>query len=146
MRYGIYDRTLCSVCAGADMPPNRTLVQPPPLANVLPRPNGNSYSSEVVRRCGTWNAEKPNSHRRQFELFGKMVKHTVIANTAYDKVTSEAELKKGVASLISFGTLFLANPDLPKRFQLDAPLNQPDRATMFGGGAQGYTDYPFLNS
>lgn len=82
----------------------------------------------------------------EIELFGKMVKHTVIANTAYDKVTSEAELKKGVASLISFGTLFLANPDLPKRFQLDAPLNQPDRATMFGGGAQGYTDYPFLNN
>ena len=43
------------------------------------------------------------------------------------------------------GTLFLANPDLPKRFELDAALNQADRATMFGGGAAGYIDYPLLN-
>ncbi len=80
----------------------------------------------------------------EIELFGKMIKHTVIANTAYDKETAEAELEKGIARLISFGTLFLANPDLPRRFEKDAPLNQPDRATMFGGGEQGYTDYPFL--
>ncbi|HKO79836.1 MAG TPA: hypothetical protein VJU78_05545, partial [Chitinophagaceae bacterium] len=66
--------------------------------------------------------------------------------TAYDKVTAEEELEKGIAGLISFGTLFLANPDLPKRFELDAELNQPDRATMFGGGAAGYIDYPFFNN
>lgn len=35
-------------------------------------------------------------------------------------------------------------PYLPKRFKLNAKLNQPDRATMFGGGKKGYTDYPFL--
>ncbi|MCP2040781.1 2,4-dienoyl-CoA reductase-like NADH-dependent reductase (Old Yellow Enzyme family) [Neisseria sp. HSC-16F19] len=39
---------------------------------------------------------------------------------------------------------FLANPDLPKRFELDAELNQADRNTMFGGGEQGYIDYPSL--
>jgi len=47
--------------------------------------------------------------------------------------------------LISFGVQFLANPDLPERFKLQADLNQPDRATMFGGGEKGYIDYPFLN-
>jgi N-ethylmaleimide reductase len=41
--------------------------------------------------------------------------------------------------------LFLANPDLPKRFDLDAPLNDLDRNTMYGGQDQGYIDYPFLN-
>ncbi|MDO1449726.1 alkene reductase [Rhodocytophaga aerolata] len=82
----------------------------------------------------------------EIELFGRMIQQTVIANTAYDKATAEAELKKGIAGLVSFGTLFLANPDLPKRFEKDAALNQPDRATMFGGGAQGYIDYPFLNN
>lgn len=81
----------------------------------------------------------------EVELFGKMIKKTVIANTGYDKAKAEAELEKGIASLISFGTLFLANPDLPKRFKKDASLNQPDRATMFGGGAQGYIDYPFMD-
>ncbi|WP_207535335.1 alkene reductase [Desertivirga arenae] len=80
----------------------------------------------------------------EIELFGKQIKHVVIANTGYDKVTAEAELEKGIAKLVSFGTLFLANPDLPQRFEKDAPLNQPDRATMFGGGYQGYIDYPFL--
>ena len=81
----------------------------------------------------------------EIEFFGSLIKHTVIANTAYDKATAEEELEKGIAKLISFGTLFLANPDLPKRFELDAALNQPDKATMFGGGSQGYIDYPFLN-
>jgi N-ethylmaleimide reductase len=80
----------------------------------------------------------------EIELFGSMIKQTVIANTAYDKATAEAALEKGIAKLISFGTLFLANPDLPKRFEKNASLNEPDRATMFGGGEQGYTDYPFL--
>lgn len=81
----------------------------------------------------------------EIEFFGWMIKHTVIANTAYDKAKAEEELERGIAELISFGTLFLANPDLPARFAKDAPLNQPDRETMFGGGAKGYVDYPFLN-
>lgn len=81
----------------------------------------------------------------EIELFGSMIKQTVIANAGYDKASAEAELEKGIASLISFGTLFLANPDLPKRFEKEAILNEPDRATMFGGGAHGYVDYPFLN-
>lgn len=81
----------------------------------------------------------------EIELFGKMIKQTVIANSGYDKASAEAELQKGIAKIISFGTLFLANPDLPKRFEQDAALNEPDRATMFGGEAQGYIDYPLLN-
>jgi N-ethylmaleimide reductase len=81
----------------------------------------------------------------EITLFGSMIKQTVIANTGYNKATAEAELEKGIARLVSFGTLFLANPDLPKRFELDAGLNEPDRATMFGGGAQGYIDYPSLS-
>lgn len=80
----------------------------------------------------------------EIELFGKLSKNTLIANSAYDKDTAEAELQKGIAKLISFGAKFLANPDLPKRFELGAELNQADRNTMFGGGEKGYTDYPFL--
>jgi NADH:flavin oxidoreductases, Old Yellow Enzyme family len=82
----------------------------------------------------------------EIELFGKLVKQTLVAGTAYNKETAETELNKGIAKLIAFGATFLANPDLPKRFELDAALNQPDRGTMFGGGKHGYTDYPFLNS
>lgn len=80
------------------------------------------------------------------ETFGKLSQHTVIANCGYTKDTGEAELLKGIAKLISYGALFLANPDLPKRFELNAELNQPDRATMYGGKDQGYIDYPFLSN
>lgn len=82
----------------------------------------------------------------EIEVFGKMIEHPVIANTGYDKLSAEAELQKGIAKAVSFGTLFLANPDLPTRFEKDAHLNEPDRATMFGGGDHGYIDYPFLNT
>ncbi|KAK4438379.1 12-oxophytodienoate reductase 1 [Sesamum alatum] len=49
------------------------------------------------------------------------------------------------ADLIAFGRLFLANPDLPRRFELDAPLNKYDRSTFYTSDpVVGYTDYPFL--
>jgi N-ethylmaleimide reductase len=46
---------------------------------------------------------------------------------------------------VAFGRLFIANPDLVERFRLNAPLNQPDRATFYGGGTEGYIYYPSLN-
>ncbi len=91
-------------------------------------------------------AEKfPQYPSNSIDTFGKLSQHTVIANCGYTKETGEAELEKGVAKLISYGTLFLANPDLPKRFELEAALNQPDRTTMYGGKDVGYIDYPFLD-
>lgn len=86
----------------------------------------------------------PHYPANTIETFGKLTQHPIIANCGYNRETGEAELQKGIAKLISFGALFLANPDLPKRFELNAELNQPDRATMYGGQDQGYIDYPFL--
>ncbi|PPK86565.1 N-ethylmaleimide reductase [Neolewinella xylanilytica] len=80
----------------------------------------------------------------EVELFGSMIRQLLIANGGYDRESGEAELQKGRAALISFGTLFLANPDLPERFARNSSLNEADRATMFGGGEQGYIDYPML--
>ncbi|MFC6428794.1 alkene reductase [Nocardiopsis tropica] len=51
----------------------------------------------------------------------------------------------GTADLVSFGALFLANPDLPARLAADGPFNAPDRATFYSGGERGYTDYPALD-
>ncbi len=79
------------------------------------------------------------------ETFGAMSQHAVIANCGYNRETGEAALENGPAKLISYGTLFLSNPDLPKRFELNAGLSEPDRATMYGGNDKGYIDYPFLN-
>jgi N-ethylmaleimide reductase len=101
---------------------------------------------ELMRRSPYFPSPDHYPADDEIEFFGKMVAQTVIANAGYDKTSAEAELEKGIAKLISFGTLFLANPDLPKRFEIGAELNQPDRATMFGGAAEGYIDYPFLTS
>jgi N-ethylmaleimide reductase len=88
----------------------------------------------------------PHYPKDSIETFGTLTHHPIIANCGYTKETGEAELQRGIASLISYGTLFLANPDLPKRFELNAELNQVDQATMFGGQDAGYIDYPFLQS
>lgn len=81
----------------------------------------------------------------EVQLFGRLIKHTLIVNTGYNKETGEADLQNNAADVISYGSLFLANPDLPKRFELGATLNEPDMTTMFGGGEKGYTDYPALH-
>jgi N-ethylmaleimide reductase len=101
---------------------------------------------ELMRRSPYFPSPAHYPADDEIALFGSRIKQTVIANAGYDKASAEAELEKDIAKLVSFGTLFLANPDLPKRFELDAELNQPDRAIMFGGGAQGYIDYPSLNN
>jgi N-ethylmaleimide reductase len=54
----------------------------------------------------------------------------MISNGGYDKAKAEAALAAGTADLVSFGVPFLVNPDLPARFQGDAPLNTPDPATF----------------
>lgn len=99
---------------------------------------------ELMRRSPAFPSPTHYPEVDEIELFGNQIKQVVIANSGYDKDTAEAEIEKGVARMVSFGTLFLANPDLPKRFELNTELNEPDRATMFGGGEQGYIDYPFL--
>lgn len=65
-----------------------------------------------------------------------------ILNGSYTKEAGDAAIANGEADLVSFGALFLANPDLPERFAEGAPLNTPDRATFYGGDARGYIDYP----
>jgi len=67
-----------------------------------------------------------------------------IANNGYDLALATAARRQGLADMIAFGRAFIANPDLVERLRLGAPLNAPDRATFFGGGATGYTDYPRL--
>jgi N-ethylmaleimide reductase len=62
----------------------------------------------------------------------------------FDQASAEKALADGEADAIAFGRLFIANPDLPKRFELNAPLNPYQRATFYGGNEKGYTDYPAL--
>ncbi|MGB7119535.1 MAG: alkene reductase [Bradyrhizobium sp.] len=73
-------------------------------------------------------------------------KGAYIANNGYDLALASKVLSANEADLIAFGKLFIANPDLVERFKRGTPLNTPDKATFYGGGAKGYTDYPVLES
>ena len=63
----------------------------------------------------------------------------------FDRAEAEEAVARGRGDAVAFGRSFLANPDLPERFRVGAELNVADKATFYGGGAAGYTDYPFLD-
>jgi N-ethylmaleimide reductase len=67
-----------------------------------------------------------------------------IADGGYDGETAAQAVESGRADAVSIGRAFIANPDLPERLRREAALNAPDQSTFYGGGAEGYVDYPFL--
>jgi 2,4-dienoyl-CoA reductase-like NADH-dependent reductase (Old Yellow Enzyme family) len=67
-----------------------------------------------------------------------------IANEGFTQETGAKVLAAGEADAIAYGKLFIANPDLPRRFRLAAPLNAWNAATFYAPGPEGYTDYPEL--
>jgi len=69
-----------------------------------------------------------------------------IANERFTKATADQVLAADEADAVAFGVPFLANPDLPERFRLDAPLNAPDQPTFYSPGPKGYTDYRSLQA
>lgn len=61
---------------------------------------------------------------------------------ALDQLT--VDLDNEIADVVTVGTWMIANPDFVERLKLDTPLNVPDKNTIYAGGEEGYTDYPFL--
>jgi N-ethylmaleimide reductase len=76
--------------------------------------------------------------------YRKIYKGTIISNGGYDFEKGEKAIREGIADIIAYGSLFLANPDLPDRFAAGAALNTPERSTFYGGDTKGYTDYPYM--
>jgi N-ethylmaleimide reductase len=76
--------------------------------------------------------------------FRSRYKGRIITGGGFTKETAERALAENVADMVSFGTPFIANPDLVERFRQNAPLNEPDRSTIAQGGENGYTTYPTL--
>ena len=68
-----------------------------------------------------------------------------MVNNAYTRELADTALAHG-ADIVAFGRPFIANPDLVARLKANAPLNEVNRATLYGGGAEGYTDYPALGA
>ncbi|WP_295555255.1 alkene reductase [uncultured Hyphomicrobium sp.] len=74
----------------------------------------------------------------------KLFRGAYLANNGYDRASAIRAVETGAADLIAFGRPFIANPDLVARLERNEPLNEPQPATFYGGGAEGYTDYPAL--
>jgi N-ethylmaleimide reductase len=69
---------------------------------------------------------------------------TTILNSGLTKATGEGLIDSKASELVSYGALYIANPDLPERFSANAPLAAPDQATFYTPGPEGYTTYPTL--
>ncbi|KAH0637626.1 hypothetical protein KY289_037541 [Solanum tuberosum] len=87
--------------------------------------------------------DEPRNNCLQF--IRKSFEGTLIASGGYNKNEGDVAISENCADLVSFGRLFLANPDLPKRFEVNGPLNKHDRSTFYKNDPiVGYTDYPSL--
>lgn len=113
------------------------------------------YAVEALNRFGLgylhiteMGKEAPGVAGPPFDLgvLRKIWQGVYITNAGYDKARANAAIASGAADAVAFGTLFIANPDLVERFRRDAPLNEPDPDTFYGGDAHGYTDYPTLDA
>jgi len=98
-----------------------------------------------VTEMGT---ETPGVGGPSFDLsiLRRIYKGVYMLNGGYNKDRANRVIAAGGADLVAFGVLFIANPDLPERFRYNTALNTPNPETFYGGGAEGYTDYPFLEA
>ncbi|MDP2153040.1 MAG: alkene reductase [Methylotenera sp.] len=81
-----------------------------------------------------------------FDALRKLFKGPYMANLAYDKARGNTVIASGHADVVAYGVPFIANPDLVERFRTDAPLNDADSSSFYGGTEKGYTDYPFIEA
>jgi N-ethylmaleimide reductase len=86
----------------------------------------------------------PDFSKDPLTTFGPLYHGTLMTNGGYSQTSAEAVLQSGRAQMVSFGAKYVANPDLVARFAKGAALAEPDRATMYGGGAKGLIDYPAM--
>jgi N-ethylmaleimide reductase len=109
----------------------------------------------------TWLAKRLNDyglaylHLMRGDFFGQQhadvltptrhhFKGVLIGNMGYTPQEAATAIESGQLDAVAFGTAFLANPDLPARIKVGASLNKPNPATFYSPGAEGYTDYPFM--
>ena len=110
----------------------------------------------------SWLAEQLNAvplaylHLMRADLLGQQLgdvltparerfKGVLVANLGYGAEEANAAIQSGAVDAVAFGRPFIANPDLPARFQANAPLNTTDPTTFYSAGPTGYIDYPRLN-
>ena len=108
---------------------------------------GIAYVHIVEPRVGNAGADAAidDEAPRTSEIFRKAFNGPLISAGGYTAETAEKAIANHLADAVAFGRLFIANPDLPKRFERNSELNQYDRSTFYGGTENGYTDYPAMH-
>jgi N-ethylmaleimide reductase len=76
--------------------------------------------------------------------FRPLWRNVLIDAGGFDRAGAIEAVESGRADAVAFGRYFISNPDLPRRIEIGAPLTPYHRPTFYGGAAEGYTDYPFL--
>jgi N-ethylmaleimide reductase len=96
----------------------------------------------------TGGAREPEDAERPFDYDGMRECYGGVwmVNNGYGREEAERVIADGKADLVAFGRPFISNPDLVRRLREGAPLNPLNEDTLYGGGAEGYTDYPTLDA
>ena len=104
-------------------------------------------ATELAKRNIAWvHIVKPNAPNfTEWAAIRANFPGTLIVNLGLNKESGEKLIDSKEADLVSYGSLYIANPDLPERFQSNAPLAKPDPATFYTPGPEGYTTYPPLS-
>ncbi|MFC1732003.1 alkene reductase [candidate division KSB1 bacterium] len=90
--------------------------------------------------------EYPNYLKEVTPYYRKIYKGTLITNGQFDFNKGNDVIENNIADLVSFGKLYISNPDLVERFASNTSLNKWDKDTFYGGDEKGYTDYPYLEN
>jgi N-ethylmaleimide reductase len=103
-------------------------------------------AAELAKRNIAWvHIVKPNAPNfTEWAAIRANFPGTLIVNLGLTKESGEKLIDSKEADLVSYGALYISNPDLPERFQSNAPLAAPDPATFYTPGPEGYTTYPPL--
>ncbi len=100
-----------------------------------------AYMHFVERFPGMETSEEDNALIKELRALWKGF---YIANGDYNREHAIDVVESGYADAVAFGRPYIANPDLVERLRQNASLNKPDDSTFYGGGEEGYIDYPFL--
>ncbi len=108
-------------------------------------------AAELQRRHAAYLHLRHDRHDRpaEVELARVARRHyrgALVLNGGFTRESGEEAVRTGLADAIAYGMLFIPNPDLPRRFLENAPLNPVDRATLYSDGPKGYIDYPALGA
>lgn len=106
----------------------------------------NEYTLAYLHLSEPFNdvSEVPHAEPNIAKRYSPLYKGTLMINGGFDQEKGNAVIEEGEADLVAYGKLFLANPDLPERFESGAELNEWDSSTFYTPGEKGYTDYPVL--